>query len=436
MTGQSGSGGTNGTATSTPFPSGNETAVDVPPLPPELTDPIHATFPTLQAQLAGTFIAALVLLFLGELIRSAGGSLKERFNDTAVEAAQAGTMAVFTAFVGVFFVVVWRGSTVIQYAFGTLRLREGDVARAMFTVVILAGAYTFTRITKRAVKRAGKRRGTISRHQRQIGHHIAQVSIYSVALMLVLGLWGVNVGGLLVGAGFAGIVLGLAARQTLGAVLAGFVVLFSRPFELGDWVRIGDQEGVVTDINIVNTQLRTFDDEFLMVPNDTVTSEEILNRSRKGRLRINVDVGVDYETDIETAIDLAEGAMAEQDLVLDQPTPHVVLPEFDDSAVVLRLRFHIDNPSARKMWRARTNVIAAVKSAFAEGGVVIPFPQRELSARGADSRFDVPAAPGRDGASNGADAAETNGSPEEGERSDGSGKAVSDDQATGSDDAE
>ena len=389
MSGASGAAARTGTTASTPFTPGNATAGEVALFPPVVTEPVRGLFPTVEAQLVGTAVAVVALLLAGELVRRSGEPLKGRFDDTLVEAAQAGTMTVLTALVAVFFVVVWRGGTVVVFAFDVLAFQKDDVATALFTVVILAGAYSLTRMSKRALKRFGRRHGGVSRHQRQIGHHVIQVGIYSIALIVVLALWGVNVAGLLVGAGFAGIVLGLAARQTLGSVIAGFVVLFSKPFELGDWVRIGDHEGVVTDIDIVNTQLRTFDDEFLMVPNDLVASEEVLNRSRKGRLRINVDVGVDYDADLEEAMDLAEATMNDQDLLLEQPAPEVVVPEFGDSAVLLRLRFYIDKPSARRMWAARTAVISEVKAAFEEGGVAIPFPQRELSARTSEATVDV-----------------------------------------------
>ncbi|QLG64068.1 mechanosensitive ion channel family protein [Halorarum salinum] len=363
-------------------------------------------FPTVGAQLAGTAVALAVLLISAELVRRAGDPAKERFGDAFVESVQAGTMAVLTVLAGVFFVVLWRGTAVLGYVFDVLDFGRAEVVSTVFTLVILVGAYSATRVTKQAVRRVARGRGRITRHQRQIVHHVLQVSIFGVASLVVLALWGQNVGGLLVGAGFAGIILGFAARQTLGAVLAGFVVLFSRPFELGDWVRIDEQEGIVTDINIVNTQLRTFDDELVMVPNDMVTSEEIVNRSRKGRLRGNVDVGVDYEADLEAATALAEEAMADLDVLLEQPNPQVVLSEFGDSAVVLRLRFHIDNPSARKMWKARTDVIAAVKSAFDEADVSIPYPQRELSARDEASRVDVAGAAAEDGYPAEADGAE------------------------------
>jgi small-conductance mechanosensitive channel len=205
----------------------------------------------------------------------------------------------------------------------------------------------------------------------------------------------------------------MAARQTLGAVLAGFVLMFSRPFEIGDWVEVGDQEGIVTHISIVNTRIQTFDGEYVMLPNDEVSSKPITNRTRKGRLRIEVEVGVDYEDDPTHAAEVALAAVRDVEKVLAVPTPQVVAKRFADSSVVLGVRFWIDSPSARRKWRAQTAVIDAVKSAFEAEGIKIPFPQRELTGRaeeggfrladgadaGAEERADVtePTADGGDG---------------------------------------
>jgi small-conductance mechanosensitive channel len=202
-------------------------------------------------------------------------------------------------------------------------------------------------------------------------------------------MWEVDLSGLLVGAGFLGIVVGMAARQTLGALLAGFVLMFSRPFEIGDWVEIDDEEGIVTDISIVNTRIQTFAGEYVMIPNDIVSGRKIVNKSRKGRLRIEVEVGVDYEADVERAADVAKEAMKGLDEILSVPTPQVVLKEFGDSAVVLSLRFWIDKPSARRQWRARTAVIESVKAAFDSEGIKIPFPQRELTGREESGGFEL-----------------------------------------------
>ena len=221
----------------------------------------------------------------------------------------------------------------------------------------------------------------ISEHQREIIYRLTQVTLYAVVGLVVLSIFLEDLGSLLVGAGFLGIVIGMAARQTLGAVLAGFVLMFSRPFEIGDWVQVGEQEGIVTEITIVNTRLQTFDGEMVVLPNDEVSSQAITNRTHKGRLRLEVEIGVDYDADPQEAADIARDSLDEVDEILDVPTPQVVLKRFADSSVVLGVRAWIGEPSARRKWRARTAMISAVKTAFERESIKIPFPQRELTGR-------------------------------------------------------
>jgi small-conductance mechanosensitive channel len=346
-----------------------------------LNDLVHSTFTGIPMQLLATVLALVALVGVGLGVRALGRPLKERFDSALVESIQAGVLAVWTAGVGVFLISVWRASGLVQRGFEQIDPSSGDIVAAVLSVAVLGGAYAFTRVTKNAIRRLSQERGAITNHQQEVAHHIVQMMVFVMAILVVFGIWGVDPGDLLLGAGVATVMVGLAARQTLGAVLAGFVVLLSRPFELGDWVVIDDNEGVVTDISIVNTQIRTFDEEYVMIPNDIVTDTEVVNRSRKGRLRLETDVGVDYATDVQQATEVATTAMKETDTPMERPDPHVVLSEFGASSVVLRLRYFIDNPSARKMWKARTEVITTVKEAFAEEGIKIPFPQRELSGR-------------------------------------------------------
>nr|WP_272904737.1 mechanosensitive ion channel family protein [Halobacterium sp. TGN-42-S1] len=263
------------------------------------------------------------------------------------------------------------------------------VARIAITMGLFAAVYVGTGALEDVVERFTRTQEGITDHQTEVTFRILQITLYIATLIAALGFWNVDLSGLLIGAGFAGIVLGMAARQTLGAVIAGLVLMFSRPFEIGDWVKIGDKHGIVTDITIVNTRLQTFDGEYVMLPNDLVGSNEIVNRSRKGRLRIHVEAGVDYGTDVQHAMDVAKSALSDVEDVLSVPRPQVVLKEFADSAVVLDIRVWIDKPSSRRRWRAQTAVIRAVKSAFEEEGIKIPFPQREVSGRAETGGFRV-----------------------------------------------
>jgi small-conductance mechanosensitive channel len=346
-----------------------------------LRELIWAATVSTEARLLVTLLALIVLGVLGVAVRSAGSRLKEHMDDPLAESIQAGFLTFWTATTVMFLIAVWRAGWLVERGFEEIDPSRRQLAAIGLSIAVLVAAYGLTRVTKNSIRRLSKERGAITDHQQEVGHHLVQILIFGLAVLVVLGIWNVDPSQLLLGAGAAGVVIGLAARQTLGAVLAGFVVLFSRPFDLGDWVVIGEEEGIVTDISVFNTQLRTFDDEYVMIPNDIVTDTEIRNRSRKGRLRLETDVGVDYDTDVEHAMEVAAEAMGETETPMERPDPNVVLSEFGGSSVVLRLRYYIDNPSARKMWKARTEVISAVKEAFAAEGIKIPFPQRELSGR-------------------------------------------------------
>ncbi|MFC6725892.1 mechanosensitive ion channel family protein, partial [Halobium palmae] len=290
-----------------------------------------------------------------------------------------GTVAVVTA-VAIFLLVdlwdqVWELGQALQNFGG-----QETAGTVLIAGVVLGATYALTSFVGRAIQITATSAGGISDHQREVLYRLSQIFLYSVGILVVISLF-TNLGSLLVGAGFLGIIVGMAARQTLGAVLAGFVLMFSRPFEIGDWVEFDEVEGVVTDIGIVNTRVQTFDGEIVNIPNDQVSANTIVNRTRKGRYRIEVEVGADYDDDPRDAAEVALDSVGELDEVLDVPSPQVVTKRFGDSAVVFGVRCWIDNPSKRRMWRARTAMIEAIYESFQAHGVKIPFPQRELMAR-------------------------------------------------------
>ncbi|MFB6085761.1 MAG: mechanosensitive ion channel family protein [Halodesulfurarchaeum sp.] len=263
------------------------------------------------------------------------------------------------------------------------------ILKGLLTVLLLVGAYSGMGVLHSWLGELTKRSEKISPHQEEIWLRVLQIIFLIAASIVALSLWGVDLGGLLVGAGFLGIVAGLAAQQTLGALIAGFVLMLSRPFEIGDWVQIGEHEGIVSEITIVNTRLQNFDGELIALPNDLVGNSTIVNRTTKGRLRLRVEVGIDYDADPDHASDVAEEALGDVDRVLTVPRPRVVTSRFADSAIVLELRFWIDKPSARRRALAISDSITAVAAAFEEEDIKIPFPQRELSGRTETDGFRV-----------------------------------------------
>ena len=252
-------------------------------------------------------------------------------------------------------------------------------AQVVASAVLLGGAYVVSDVVEAYVSDLSADSDRITAHQEQLLTRLAQVGLLVLAAITVLGIWGVNLGGLLVGAGFLGIVLGMAARQTLGSLLAGFVLMFSRPFEIGDWVEIGDEEGFVTDITIMNTHMRNFDGEYVVVPNDLVANQAITNRSREGRLRIHMEVGIGYDDDPDEAAGIAEEVLTDINTIANNPKPYAIPSGFGDSAILLDLRFWIDPPTPQARWRSKAVAVERIQERFADAGISIPYPQRTVS---------------------------------------------------------
>ncbi len=277
---------------------------------------------------------------------------------------------------------VWDQTGEIRTLWRRYNLGGETVALLVVSGVVAVTAYIVTRFVKRLIDDILGSSSSVTDHQREVTYRMSQVTIYTMATVTVLGIWIDDLGAIFVGAGFLGIVMGMAAQQTLGSLLAGFVLMFSRPFEIGDWVVLDDEyEGVVTDISMINTRIRSADDEYVIIPNDVVSAAAITNRSRSGRLRLEVEVGVDYDADVDRARSVATNAVKEVDEIRTPPEPATVSKSFDDSAVLLGVRFWIGNPTRQRAARARTAAIEAITTAFEADGIKIPFPQRELSGR-------------------------------------------------------
>lgn len=277
--------------------------------------------------------------------------------------------------------VVWGETATVSAILGVFRAALLPAARLLATLALLLGGYFGVDLLEDVVEEVTSSSDQIGEHEQEVVYRFAQLGLFGIVLIGGLLVWGVNPAGLLVSASFLGVVVGFAARQTLGSLVAGFVLMFARPFEIGDWVEIGDTEGIVVDISIINTRLRTFDGEYVAIPNERVGNSVVHNRTQESQLRLTVEVGVDYAADPERAAEVALDAIHEVDAIVDNPAPDVVPVRFGDSAIVLELRFWIHNPSPPRKWQAIRGVVYGVKDAFDRAGIDIPFPQRTVGGR-------------------------------------------------------
>ena len=177
----------------------------------------------------------------------------------------------------------------------------------------------------------------------------------------------------------ATLAIGFAMQEVLKNFVAGIFIFTDEPFRIGDWIEWDDHAGVVEDISLRVSRVRTFDNELLTVPNSQLTDGVIKNPVAKDTLRLKFVFGIGYEDDIDEATEIIIEEAENHDGILDDPAPSVRLTELADSYVGLQSRIWISNPSRADFVKIRGEYVTTVKNRFDEAGINIPYPQRDVS---------------------------------------------------------
>lgn len=276
--------------------------------------------------------------------------------------------------------IVWHVTYMLRIVMEALAVDRWTAIQQLLTVAVALIAYLLMRFVNRSIDKLAET-SSVTKHQSEVAYHVSDVGIAGAAATVILTVWGIDLTNIFIGAGAITAIVGLAARETLAAMIAGFILLFSRPFRVGDWIEIDRHSGIVKDVTIFNTKIQTFSDEHVLIPNDKITESHLTNLSRNDQLRVEVEVGVDYDTDLEHAREVIVEAVSGLDEIKASPNPKVVAKRFADSSILLELRVWIGDPTMRRKLDAQTAVIEAIIDAFEREGIAIPYPQRVHSAR-------------------------------------------------------
>ncbi|MFB6083918.1 MAG: mechanosensitive ion channel family protein [Halorientalis sp.] len=176
----------------------------------------------------------------------------------------------------------------------------------------------------------------------------------------------------------ATLAIGFAMQDVLSNFVAGVFIYTDKPFRIGDWIEWDGYSGVVEDISLRVTRVRTFDNELLTVPNSNLTSGVIKNPVAKEQLRLKFLFGIGYDDDIDRASEIIVEEAQKHDDIMADPEPTVRLTELGDSSVGLQSRIWIDNPSRADFVKIRGEYVTAVKERFDEAGIDIPYPNRTI----------------------------------------------------------
>lgn len=211
---------------------------------------------------------------------------------------------------------------------------------------------------------------------------LAYWTILAFTAVAVLGAFGIQTASIVAVIASAGLALGLAMQGTLSNFAAGFMILLFRPFKLGNFIEAGGVAGTVCDVGLFSTGLNTPDNVHILVPNSRMLGETIKNFSMNDTRRVDLVLGISYDDDIGTALEVIHRVLAEESRLLREPGPTVAVAELADSSVNIVARPWCERAD---YWNVRCDLTRKLKEELEAAGCSIPYPQTDIHVRPADA---------------------------------------------------
>ena len=255
------------------------------------------------------------------------------------------------------------------------------------SVNILAGLGTIIIgfwLSSKASGMVRKQMSTLQRVDKTLAPILASIIRYAgfiLTLVVALGQFGVQTTSIIAVLGAAGLAIGLALQGTLSNVASGIMLLLLRPFSVGDWIETNSISGTVQEIGLFATQIDTFDNIYITVPNSSIWSATIINNSRHQIRRMDLDIGIGYNSDLNK-VEEALITLTKDKRILSDPEPQFLVVDYADSAILVRLRLYAQY---EEFFALNWDLKRRLKPLLDAHNIEIPFPQRVVHHLGTDS---------------------------------------------------
>lgn len=176
--------------------------------------------------------------------------------------------------------------------------------------------------------------------------------------------------------GAAGLAIGLSLQNSLSNITGRILIVFFKPFRIGDIIQTQNVTGTVTDISIFSTRLKTGNNQTVFIPNGPLSNGTIINYSVEDERRAELKIGISYNSNIQKAKEIALQVMKENPLILDTPETTIIVSELADSSINLIMRPWSKTSDFTNM---SSDTLQQIKIAYDKAGIEIPFPQSEIS---------------------------------------------------------
>ncbi|MEO1889461.1 MAG: mechanosensitive ion channel domain-containing protein [Cycloclasticus sp.] len=200
-------------------------------------------------------------------------------------------------------------------------------------------------------------------------------ALLAFVIIAALGQLGIQTTSFIAILGAAGLAMGLALQGSLSNFAAGVLMIIFRPFKQGDFIEGAGVSGIVEEVHIFNTVLRTGDNKTVIIPNDGLMNGNIINYSTKPTRRLDLVVGIGYDDDIKKAKNILSELMANDERILKDPAPTLGLLELADSSVNFAVRPWVKSAD---YWGVHFDLLESIKLRFDSEGISIPYPQQDV----------------------------------------------------------
>lgn len=248
--------------------------------------------------------------------------------------------------------------------------------KILIFVLIIFLARVLKNLTRKMVKRAVTSPNLkMSQLMQEFFISMSGKGVFCIGLLIALSQIGLDLTPILTGFGVAGVIIGFALQDTLSNFASGMMLLIYRPFDVGDFVEAGSVSGKVSHMSLVNTTIKTFDNQIIIVPNSKIWGDIIKNVTHERVRRVDMIFGISYSDDIELTEKVLHEIVESHESVLRSPEPTIKLHTLNSSSVDFIVRPWV---KTEDYWNVYWDITREVKMRFDREGISIPFPQQDV----------------------------------------------------------
>ena len=249
-------------------------------------------------------------------------------------------------------------------------LKDWGINLLVTLLILIIGLYLIKAVMKALDKAARQANADVT--LARFMHSFVNIALYILLIFIVAGQLGINTASILAVLGTAGLAIAMSLKDSLSHFAGGILILFLRPFKVGDYIICSEGEGTIQEIGLVYTRVLTKDNKGLTIPNGKLAGISVTNASRMPERRLDITVGVSYDADLKKAKEIIENVYRECPYFVSSMDLQVFVEELASSSVDLGACGYVNGPDYLS---ARRYVMENIKLQFDAAGIEIPFPQ-------------------------------------------------------------